>query len=485
MKEKNVRVKITEKGITLIALVITIIVLLILAGVSIAMLTGENGILTQAQSAKEKSSVAEEKEKIALAYNAVKTKNKGGNVTVKDLNDEFNASDTNATAQEDGTNIKVTFKDTLREYIIDGNGNITEGGSGTVTPPTPSKPETDENGLFENTSTINGQPGTAMNPTIPAGFKPVDTATSTWGDGTNPPSSTSVNNGLVIEDINGSQFVWIPVPTPVATSEADGTTNKAMAIKDSDNYKAILYKFTEEGSKVQEGCTSVDNILNSREPAYLTHETEGDESDYNQDGSGTQIVTQVSMQNEYNAMMTSVEKYKGFYVARYELGMEGDKPVSKSQQADPDVSTQIAWENRWYGLYTKCKDYASKNSVSSSVGSSMIWGSQYDAMMNWMQKNGVNVVAEDDTKRSTFEQTGFKAEDILKNIYDLYGCHYEWTLEARSNALRIVRGGLYYVKYDGEGENEVQRTNAPAVRYENAPWHDYGDDSSRITLYVK
>ena len=75
---------------------------------------------------------------------------------------------------------------------------------------------------------------------------------------------------------------------------------------------------------------------------------------------------------------------------------------------------KIAWENRWYGLYTKCKDYATKNNVSSSVGSSMIWGSQYDAMMNWMQKNNVNVIAEDDTKRSTFEQTGFKAEDILK-----------------------------------------------------------------------
>ena len=44
-----------EKGITLIALVITIIVLLILAGVSISMLTGENGILTQAQTAKEET----------------------------------------------------------------------------------------------------------------------------------------------------------------------------------------------------------------------------------------------------------------------------------------------------------------------------------------------------------------------------------------------------------------------------------------------
>ena len=45
--------KTNEKGITLIALVITIIVLLILAGVSISMLTGDNGIITQAQRAKE------------------------------------------------------------------------------------------------------------------------------------------------------------------------------------------------------------------------------------------------------------------------------------------------------------------------------------------------------------------------------------------------------------------------------------------------
>ena len=45
----------TNKGITLIALVITIIVLLILAGVTIATLTGDNGILTKAQNAKEKN----------------------------------------------------------------------------------------------------------------------------------------------------------------------------------------------------------------------------------------------------------------------------------------------------------------------------------------------------------------------------------------------------------------------------------------------
>lgn len=59
-----------NKGITLIALVITIIVLLILAGVSIAMLTGNNGILTQAGNAKVANAKAEVVEKVNMELNA-------------------------------------------------------------------------------------------------------------------------------------------------------------------------------------------------------------------------------------------------------------------------------------------------------------------------------------------------------------------------------------------------------------------------------
>ena len=61
-----------QKGITLIALVITIIVLLILAGVSIAMLTGDNGILTQANNAKVSQIEGQVKEEVNLAVQAAK-----------------------------------------------------------------------------------------------------------------------------------------------------------------------------------------------------------------------------------------------------------------------------------------------------------------------------------------------------------------------------------------------------------------------------
>ena len=67
-----------NKGITLIALVITIIVLLILAGVSIAMLTGQNGILNQATNAKTETANAEAEERINMELQALKAKVLGG-----------------------------------------------------------------------------------------------------------------------------------------------------------------------------------------------------------------------------------------------------------------------------------------------------------------------------------------------------------------------------------------------------------------------
>ena len=139
MQEK---VKKETRGITLIALVITIIVLLILAGVSIATLTGQNGILTRAQDAKTQTGVEGEKEEIQLAYaGAVAEKRGTGDITAEDLNTEFRTNGTNATA-EDGANgtITVTFgAPSNRVYTIDADGNITEKGTGEETTPTTGK----------------------------------------------------------------------------------------------------------------------------------------------------------------------------------------------------------------------------------------------------------------------------------------------------------------------------------------------------------
>lgn len=77
--------EIKQKGITLIALVITIIVLLLLAGVSISMLTGENGIITQAQNAKEMTRAGEVEEIVNLwkTENGMSEYNSDSSVTIK------------------------------------------------------------------------------------------------------------------------------------------------------------------------------------------------------------------------------------------------------------------------------------------------------------------------------------------------------------------------------------------------------------------
>ena len=72
--KSNIESKIRNKGITLIALVITIIVLLILAGVTIAALSGDNGILTRTKEAKEKTEKENIIEQVNLAIMTATTK---------------------------------------------------------------------------------------------------------------------------------------------------------------------------------------------------------------------------------------------------------------------------------------------------------------------------------------------------------------------------------------------------------------------------
>ena len=120
-------------GITLIALVVTIVVLLILAAVSISMLMGDNGIITQAQKSKENSEIGTEKEIVELSASAAKIGGEQGiiELTKENLEAEIeeNGLEKNVdfSVEEDGENLKVTFIKTGREYEVDKNGNVTGG----------------------------------------------------------------------------------------------------------------------------------------------------------------------------------------------------------------------------------------------------------------------------------------------------------------------------------------------------------------------
>ena len=114
-----------ERGITLIALITTIIVLLILAGISIGAITGSNGIIGQAQSAKEETEISQEKEIIDISTVEAMGKNNRGNLEEEEFQNVLN-SHTNGKVEviDIGEEFEVLFEESNRYYTVDKNGNI-------------------------------------------------------------------------------------------------------------------------------------------------------------------------------------------------------------------------------------------------------------------------------------------------------------------------------------------------------------------------
>ena len=124
------KIKNKESAITLIALVVTVVVLLILASISIGVLTGDNGIIKQAQNAKEDTEIADEKEKVELSAAQAAGKDTYGNITEDNLAEELTKNigerDVDYTLEKEGDIFIVTYIESDRSYTVDANGNVRE-----------------------------------------------------------------------------------------------------------------------------------------------------------------------------------------------------------------------------------------------------------------------------------------------------------------------------------------------------------------------
>ena len=111
-----------KKGITLIALVVTIVVLLILAGVSINLVLDNNGIIAKSKDAKNNAIESDEKEKVEMAYVSAALKKLGDTVTAEELQTELDLSvgigKTDVTTNGDDT-LNVLFSDTEHNFNVD------------------------------------------------------------------------------------------------------------------------------------------------------------------------------------------------------------------------------------------------------------------------------------------------------------------------------------------------------------------------------
>ena len=298
-----------EKGITLIALVITIVVLLILAGVSLSLVIGNDGILTRSKDTANKYGRQAENEQQGL--NDVETW----------LGQQFGE---NAGSGENTGVIKVPV-----------NTKATSNG------------------------TINGKEPNINNPIIPKNYIPINSGNANWGDGNNSPAQGSVDNGLVIKDSDNNEWVWIPVEAStlsnmyVTSTKTDGEGfygNSSVTTKIYTNTTTIGREgdtvTISRGTPGTTGWREPDLIVFDQREAYYKTILEFEDAQS----------TAEAYSRDYANMIASIQKYGGFYIGRYELSNEG-------VQKDKESLTNI----NWYYLYKKCKSLNASEKVESRM----------------------------------------------------------------------------------------------------------------------
>ena len=364
------KIKKEVKGITLIALVVTIIVLLILAAVAINLTIGNNGIFTRAQNATQKWEEASKNEQ-----------------------DEMD---------------KVS--NFLDEYM-NGNGGSESGGDQTQ---------------------IEGVP-------IPDGFYYAggskDTGLVISDNVADKKDYNEENkNADVSTDLQGNQFVWVPVPDP-SKIFADETVTLNGVETTTDVYSKLSTSSTGKPGETSK----------RREPDVLSsYDTD---EQYYKDILGFDTIKEMAdgMAKEYKAMSDSIKKYKGFYIGRYEITGTVDIPTEKKGAVLTADSSQAG---NWYGLYKACKGFSKGNVVST-----MIYGCQWDATMEWLKqtefKEDPSKVDSDSSSWGNYSnttsseiETGSNPAYQANKIFDLAGNCFDWTQEANSAGSRVGRRWL-------------------------------------------
>ena len=463
-----------KKGITLIALVVTVVVLIILAGVSINAVLGDNGIIKKANQAASVTKEAEVKEAINRTilefyltndYETLEdflkakaedgsidsvTKNADGTLTVKKgeysvtvenktnssggsgsggstggetQTPEITVSGIKVVADNTGTGSAITEADSVylgNTLYITFSHSIT-GGTTTVDNPIPYAVTKNGTYTFTVTGTVNGKSYTKNVSVTVNQFKDVyeymQTNTKvTYSDGDvwvpeefkiAKDSASTVQGGVVIEDKEGNQFVWVPVATIA-------------------DYKRTWYT----------GWYSFSDYLEALPE---------DEK-------------------------TSVERYKGFYIGRYEAG-DKESTEAKTLRSSNDVTKTVTIKanqapynyvrrtqavslaegfatKQGYKVKTKLvSSYAWDTTiaflqkVNSDYGSSSEEGNYYDTTFSYTDITGATKTKASDSE--VLVPTGQTTP--VCNIYDMGGNVWEWTTESFSDTDTpcAFRGGRY------------------------------------------
>ena len=169
-EEKKSHILKNSRGITLIALIVTIIVLIILASITISTLTGNNSIINMALTAREKAEISSEREQLEIATAQAMEKNKFGEVRKemlqKVLNNNLGENETEVTEDEESTDLYIKFVPSKRYYIVTRDGKLTYIGDEeklSKTAEITADPASDPTPKLAHTVTLTVKTGIAMN----------------------------------------------------------------------------------------------------------------------------------------------------------------------------------------------------------------------------------------------------------------------------------------------------------------------------------
>ena len=523
------------KGITLITLAITIVVLIILAGVSINAVIGDDGIIKKAQNSANLTKEAEVKEAINRTilefyltddYETLEdflkakvtegkidsvTKNADGTLTVKKGNysvtvenktnssggsgsggstggetqtPEITIGEAKVVANSDGTGSTIT--DAASVYLgntlyITFSHSIT-GGTTTVDKTIPYAVTKNGTYTFTVTGTVNGKSYTKNVSVTVNQFKneyeyAQENTELTYSDGkvwlpegfkVAEDSASTVQGGIVIQDKNQNQFVWVPVATLA-------------------DYKRTAYSINVATEETDTATNSIKIKLNNSDRNYFTEALPEDEK-------------------------TSVERYKGFYIGRYEAG-DKESTVAKTLRSSNDVTKTVTIKanqapynyvtitqavslaegfatKQGYKAKTKLvSSYAWDTTiaflqkVNSDYGSSSEEGNYYDTTFPYTDITGANQTKASETgvlsPRGVLVPTGQTTP--VCNIYDMGGNVCEYTTESLSNTKYpyTVRGGSH--EYYGFSHCAAGYRNGHTGGYSGG---GYSGTGFRLTLFM-